>query len=145
MSQKEYSVFDKATGLFTGTIISVPDDRLEQNTPAGHSVVEGRHDHLSRRVDLEAVTDGLIGPHHVVDWQPPPPSENHEWNAKTRRWHLTATAAALADADLSSRAALADIDRRSIRRLRELFADSDPRLGALEAEAISARFRLTKA
>jgi hypothetical protein len=54
---KFYSVFDKATGLFTGRTIGIDaageiEAHLARNISPGLGSVEGKHDHLARRVDL---------------------------------------------------------------------------------------------
>jgi hypothetical protein len=60
---KIYSLYDSATGLFVGRTFGTDlrEDTgeharaLAANTPAGHGTVEGVHDHLSKRVDLDKV------------------------------------------------------------------------------------------
>lgn len=86
---KTHSFYDPATGIFTGrqfsTSLADPDAHaaaLIANTPADHAHIEGAYDCLSQRV-----VDG-----QVVEYQPPPPSADHEWNAATKRWQLTAAA-----------------------------------------------------
>lgn len=56
--------------------------QLAANTPADHVAIEAVLDHLSQRVDLTGETPA------VVDYQPPAPSTDHEWNAETKRWQL---------------------------------------------------------
>lgn len=41
---------------------------------------------------------------HVIDYQPPQPSPEHEWNADTRRWRLSETAQAKVEAMVIARA-----------------------------------------
>jgi hypothetical protein len=101
---KTYSLFDTTTGLFVGRTFSTDlrEDTgaharaLAANTPAGHGVLEGVHDHLSRRVELATGT--------VLDYQPPAPSADHEWNADIKRWQLSAAAQAKAAAAAMVRA-----------------------------------------
>lgn len=76
---KIVSFFRLDTGLFTGeTFCASSAAPVHLNTPDGCGWKEGRYDALSQRVDLDS--------REVVDWQPPQPDENHEWNAITRRW-----------------------------------------------------------
>lgn len=54
---KTVSFFDLATGLFTGNTFSSTNlDAIQRQVPPCHGVVDGKHDHLSRRVDLGKVT-----------------------------------------------------------------------------------------
>lgn len=82
------SIYRIATGLFTGRTYSGDDRHLTLD--ADEAWIAGLHDHLSRRVDL---TTG-----QVVDYQPPaPPDTEYEtfaWDADSRRWLATPTAAA---------------------------------------------------
>ena len=82
--------YDEATGLFTGRSLSVTDGEhaaaaIKANTPPGKVGFEGDVDPLAQRVD---VSTGKL-----VDYQPPQPSADHEWDASTKRWQLTAAAA----------------------------------------------------
>jgi hypothetical protein len=111
MSHPFHSLYDPATGLFTGAVISVHPDQLEANTPAGFKLIDGAHDHLSKRVDVETGK--------VVEYQPPPPSPDHEWNEATKRWQLTDAARAAAVADQAARSAIAAAEAGSDRAVRE--------------------------
>lgn len=91
---KHFHFFDTQTGLFHGDALAVnssdkrtggPSDGLEMaqaNCPEGHKPIEGHFDPLSQRVD---VSTGA-----VVDYKPPQPSTDHEWNADAKRWQLKA-------------------------------------------------------
>lgn len=120
-----YSFYDAQTGLFTGgtfsTNVAEPcahSSSVAANTPAGCAAIEGRFDHLAQRLDVERVaredSDALTawsehkdGPApspvvataaHMIDYQPPAPSADHEWSASTKRWQLSAAAQANATA-----------------------------------------------
>lgn len=162
MAHRECSVYRTDTGAFTGVVIIEHETRLAQNTPEGCALIEGRFDHLAQRVDVLRVAtdrqakdpqpspndddempfDFHAKAHHVIDWQPPQPSPGHEWNATTRRWRLTAEAQAAIDDDIAARAELEDITASSIDRMREMLADSDPQLRALDNQAKAAKRRL---
>lgn len=76
-----WSLYDKKTGLFTGQKFGSTDPtQLNVNIPEGLQAVEGDHDHLSCRVDLETGD--------LVEYQPPAPSDHHEWCSKSKRWKL---------------------------------------------------------
>jgi hypothetical protein len=75
---KTWSVFDPKDGQFTGHIISGPASALTENLPPTMQAIEGRFDRLSQRVDIESGA--------VVEYQPPQPDVDHEWNAQTKRW-----------------------------------------------------------
>ncbi len=78
-------------------------------------------------------TDGVTGPQLLGDQPGHPRQAESDAN-----WPGGATQVAIAD-DIAARAELVDIDRRSIRALRE---KDQPQLTRLEREAIAARSRL---
>jgi hypothetical protein len=80
-----FSVYNRETGLFTGTYITCADHFLDVNVPEGCSCVLGSYDHLSQRVDLDS---GV-----VVDYQPPQPSGSYTWDTETKRWVYVPTLA----------------------------------------------------
>lgn len=80
-----FSVYNKETGFFTGTYITCAGHFLDLNVPEGCSCMLGTYDHLSQRIDLESST--------VIDYQPPQPSENHQWDADAKRWVYVPTLA----------------------------------------------------
>jgi hypothetical protein len=135
---KTWSFYD-ATGLFVGRTFTGPSENLEMNTPQGHAAMEGVHDHLSRRVDLETG--------ETVDWQPPQPSADHVWNADTKRWQLHQ---AVQDKLVRRQAAvgrIAALEALQARPLRELArdpssAEARKRLAAIEAEIAALRIDL---
>lgn len=66
--------------LDTGEILPFHDKGMPPQ--AGLGVLDGLHDHLSQRVDLDTG--------EVVDWQPDKPAgdeyTDHEWDEQARRW-----------------------------------------------------------
>lgn len=82
---KHYRYYDEATGLFHSATVKAtdPKDALA-GIPAGHRIIEGEFDHLSQRVEISTG--------QIVDYQPPQPSQDHEWNPETKRWQLCAAA-----------------------------------------------------
>ena len=97
-----HSIYNATTGLFTGVVLSVPLKALHLNIPEGHASVEGVYDHLSEQVDVATST--------VIEYTPPAPTPNHEWNAMTKRWQLTAIAAANAQAKHAARERIAVLE-----------------------------------
>jgi hypothetical protein len=113
---KSLRFYDQATGLFAArTMLASDDVDVVANTPPGLIAIEGEFDHLSQRVDVETGK--------VVDYQPPQPSPDHEWNADAKRWQLTAPAQAAIEAAMQAKATIAVEEAGSIRALRELILD----------------------
>ena len=81
------SFYHKDTGLFNGAHLTASSSTsVDINTPDGYAAIDGHYDHLSQRIDVETKT--------VIDYQPPAPSVDHEWNIATKRWQLSAGAQA---------------------------------------------------
>lgn len=112
---KEYSFFHKDTGVLAPHVLGCPDDALEINTPADHTAIEGAHDHLSKRVD--------VATGEVVDYQPPAPSVDHEWNDASKRWQLSAAAQAKIDKRAAALARITQLEASQHRPLREMMLD----------------------
>jgi hypothetical protein len=123
IAHKSWSFYDPATGLLTSRKFSGPENMLALNTPTGHAAVEGHYDHLSKRVQ-----DGK-----VVEYQPPQPSGDHEWNKDSLRWELSAGARTRRNAHITAMAQIAILEEASLRPLREI---------ALGIDADAARKRL---
>jgi hypothetical protein len=78
---KTYSLYEAATGLFTGKRLHCDDEGLlSARLPAGTLAMEGAFDHRGQRVDLASGA--------VVDYRPPAPSGDHEWNSTDKRWQV---------------------------------------------------------
>jgi len=134
---KTFSVYRKSDGLFTGGRLHVPEADLARNLRDGEAHVDGTVDHLSQRVDLATGA--------VVDYQPPRPSADHEWNATAKRWRLTAAAAAKAAARTEALAQIASIEASQHRVLREAALGdtaASTRLLAIEDQIIKLRQQL---
>lgn len=96
---REVSFFHRETGIFHGTILhATSDDLVAANTPPDHIAIEGFHDNLSKRVDVENVKlqkdgDGNeFAVYSVIEWIPPIPSQDHVWNPEAKRWQLSTAA-----------------------------------------------------
>jgi hypothetical protein len=107
------SYYDNVTGLFNGDQVIVSDNAaIESHTPAGHTAIDGHYDSLSQRIDLATG--------QVVDYQPPPPSPDHEWNVESKRWELSAAIATKQAARSSALLAIGQLEAKGIRAMREL-------------------------
>lgn len=130
MSAKQYSFHHKDSGILHPNQLMLSDwSSLDVNTPADHVVIEGWFDCLSQRVD---VATGAI-----VDYQPPAPSDQHEWNAVSRRWQLNAAAQDKANRARFARGRIARLENDMLRPLREKalqLPGADERLQAIDDE-----------
>lgn len=128
---KTYSFYDNATGLFRAFTIHCADYDLKLNTPEGCTAVEGKHDHLCRRVDLSSRA--------VVFYQPPQPDADHDWNAATERWEKRADALAREARRAASLSRIQELEGRQHRRVRELLESTDPQLKTISDEIAQLR------
>jgi hypothetical protein len=126
------SFYHRETGLFDGQhLIASGEASVKLNTPPDHIVIDGHHDHLARRVDLQTG--------EVVDYQPPRPSDEHDWNATTKRWQINTEIQQRKFARASALAQIATLEASQHRPMRELMrdptnAEARKRLDAIEAE-----------
>ena len=120
---KHWSFYDPRSGHFSGRTFSATDESaLDINMPEGLAAIEGKHDHLSRRVDIAT---GL-----VVDHQPPSPSADHEWDDASKRWKLNPEAAARADRKNGAAARVSHLEANvQPRAQRELLLSIAKRMG----------------
>ncbi len=86
-----FHFFDKTTGILHPISVhtNIEDsERASQfaraNAPPDHSEIAGEYDHLCQRVDVTTES--------IVDYQPPAPSPDHEWNEVSKRWRLSGAA-----------------------------------------------------
>lgn len=139
-----YHYYDLSTGLFIGECISSSNADaafMEANARDGCGLIAGVVDLMSQRVDLAS---GVI-----VDYVPPRPSDDHDWNTETKRWLLRPE---IAERNREREQALRDIaflEGQALRPQREILlsrvAGLEPapatvlRLEAIEAEIESLR------
>jgi hypothetical protein len=139
---KVASYYDAVTGLFHRQRFEASSSwkdfasAAELNAPPGHKWIEGAYDHLAQRVDLETGK--------VVEYVPPQPDADHEWNAETKRWQKRADVVEREQRRVSALAQIADLERRQLRPQRELLLDpssreADVRLHEIEAQIASLR------
>ena len=101
---KVWSLCDAATGEFNGRTVTCSTTQIAAQTPAGMLAVEGRHDHLARRLNLQT---GM-----VEAYQPPAPADDDlrtwAWDAEAERWVEAPTLTALRLAKLAELKAARD-------------------------------------
>jgi hypothetical protein len=135
---KTVSFYHKDTGALHGNMLFVSDDAmLAGNTPKDHIAIDGHHDPLCKKVDLATGK--------VVDYQPPQPSDDHEWNADTKRWQIKAAITAKARAKAEALRQIVELELSGIRRMRELLlglVGIDERLSNIDAQMTSLRAQL---
>jgi hypothetical protein len=145
------------------------------NCPPGHKPIEGNFDPLSQRIDVDLHRQFATIPHitriyqpgephetrevaaqHraerdalwakvVIDYQPPAPSADHEWNGDTKRWQLSAAAHAKVQARAGALAAIDRIEGQSIRAMREALLGlpgSQERVATIDAQIEALRTNL---
>ena len=80
----------------------------------------------------------------LVDYQPPQPSADHEWNPESRRWTLSETVRQRNEARTAALARIAVLEAAQLRPMRELAlnpqnAEARQRLEAIETEIAGLR------
>lgn len=134
-----YSFYHRDTGLFNGTVILLSDEKtLALNTPADHIAIEGAHDGFSKRVEVSTGS--------VIEYQPPSPGANFEWNAILKRWQLNGATQAQLAAHASAAVQIRALEATQHRAVREvllgkagalaLLQSIDSQITALEAESL---------
>lgn len=117
------------TGELSGMSYCGPERLLKRNTPAGMKAIRGVFDHLSQRIDTSTGC--------AVPWRPPQPSVDHEWNGKTRRWHLRQDVEDALHRRNMARSRILALEARQPRALREWALGKQgavERLAAIEAD-----------
>jgi hypothetical protein len=110
-----YTVADlKAGGVFVRHI-SCGTDQLRYNVAAHEFAVPGSYDLYASRYD-EATQQ-------VVDYQPPQPDADHEWNAQTRRWQKREAVLLFEQRRAVALARIDQLENKQARILRELEID----------------------
>jgi hypothetical protein len=141
-----YHLYHATTGLFVGQTFDTnlydakaAADFARSNTPAGHAVYEGNvADHGSQRVDI---TTGKL-----INYQPPQPSADDEWNADLKRWVVKADVLAKQQASAAALAQINALESKGIRAMRELalgMAGAHDRLASIEVEIAALRTALS--
>lgn len=134
---KSWSMYDMKTGLFSRKSFSGPNHWRPRLTE-GMVLLEGEYDHLSQCVDLESG--------EVVDYQPPRPSDDHEWihddpdtGRRVRRWMLKPAVTQRRAQLAAAKAELEQIDLALIRPMEELMADPKDATARAKFQELKAR------
>lgn len=133
----QFSVYNKETGLFTGLVLSTSNPTAEwrsTNIPNGLDIVEGEYNYLKFRVD-----DG-----QVIDYIPPAPSSDHEWNPTTKEWELRAEAQRRSDQARVALTIISTLEMQQLRAMRELLLDPNNKaargkLAEIESQIVTVR------
>ena len=76
----------------------------------------------------------------VIDYQPPQPSPDHEWNAVTKRWQPSAATTAKAEARQAALERFAALEAFQARAVRDWTLSGDvSRLRAIGSETVALR------
>jgi hypothetical protein len=132
---KILSFYHKDTGIFIGNQMILSDDSMvKANTPPDHIAIDGHHDHMRKRVNVETG--------EVIDYQPPPPSAEHVWDESTKTWNLNAAAMAKIERRRTAYARISILESSSLRALREHalgLPGADQKLKDIDAEIAALR------
>lgn len=129
---KHWHFYHADSGLFSTVTFAGPPASLQANTPRGLVAIEGYYNVTCQRVDTASG--------NVVDYEPPPPDGNHEWNARFR-CHVKTPAALAREAALAEIEALEIKQRRPLRELALNPADAEARARVAAIEAQIAELR----
>lgn len=132
---KHYSFFQKNTGALHPCKFSTDDDsQLANNIPPEHGAIDGHHDHMRKRVNVETG--------EVIDYQPPAPSAEHVWDEASKTWNLNAGAMAKIERRRTAYARIAVLESSTLRSLREHalgYDGAEQKLKDIDAEIAALR------
>lgn len=138
---RHFSQYNKLDGLFTGVTHGLSHDVAAPKDTDTVGYVDGKHDHLAKRFDLDLKI--------VIEYKPPQPSTDHEWNMESKRWELSAAAATLDAMDAEARTQITALEAKQLRAMRELMIDRDnidaiQRLDAIDTQIANLRIQLKR-
>lgn len=129
---RQFSVYNKETGLFTGLVLSTsnPDDAWRSiNVQEGFDIIEGEYKYLQYKV-----VDG-----RVVEYVPPAPSADYEWNPLAKEWELRPELQRRADRRNAAIRLIATLEAQQQRAMRELLLDGNNKDARVRLTAIEER------
>ena len=134
-----YTIADLQAGGVFVRHLSCGKDQLRHNVRDHEFAIAGHHDLYSKRYDEET--------QRVVDYVPPAPDVDHEWNATARRWHKRPEAIQREHQRAQALAQIAELEQRQARPQRELLLNPGSkeayvRLRELEAQIVKLRAQL---
>jgi hypothetical protein len=121
--------YDETTGILNASCMMIhaqnAKDTAQLNCPAGHKVIAAASniDALSQRVD--------IATGEVIDYQPPQPSADHEWNADRKRWTVKPHIEAAQQARTDALVAISRLETQALRAMREALLGQTSAFGRL--------------
>jgi hypothetical protein len=147
-----WACFDVATGEIKDWRFGGSARLASMNLPQGCVLLLGRFDRLSQRVDIAALraAGAEAEPiNFVVDYQPPSPGAEYEWDAERRRYRLRRAIALARNRDAAARQQIDRLESRQHRIIRErliatlpdgpvktALVDIDTQIAALRADLI---------
>lgn len=129
--------YDPSTGLFTGRCYRGPRKALRLNVPDGCECAEGHYDPLSQRVDVDSGA--------VVDYRPPKPDDDHEWDDERKRWQLRPEVVLLRRNREMAFQRIDELERRQLRPARELAIDPSDEAAARRLREIEKEIQALRA
>lgn len=130
---KTFSLYDTATGLFTGQTLTLAPAHLAANVPPGLAAMEGQFNDHAQRVELATG--------EVVAWRAPQPAGDEwrewRWDDAAQRWRSAPTSRA---EQLQQVAAL---EAGQARALRALALDPNDQQARQRLEAIETQILAT--
>lgn len=131
----KFNFYDKTTGMLHGKMVATNLEDIESahrfaqgNAPEGHAFIEGHYDPLSQRVDVETK--------EVLDYKPPSPSNDHEWNADHKRWFIKKGVQDKLDKREIALSKIALLESQQPRLFREMNLPSIPKATEREVDAV---------
>jgi hypothetical protein len=132
---KRYSFYDKKTGVLHQSKFSTDDpSQLAGNVPPEHGAIDGHHDHMRKRVNVETG--------ELIDYQPPAPSAEHVWDEASKTWNLNPDAMAKIERRRTAYARIAVLESSTLRSLREHalgYVGAEQKLKDIDAEIAALR------
>jgi hypothetical protein len=108
--RRRWAYFDLTTGLQVGHFIEgTEEDAIANAPPNSRAIPDVPHPHAKRLVD------GVL-----VDYQPPAPSPDHEWNDAEKEWRLSAAAKRTMQERNAALSQINVLEQSQARALREL-------------------------
>lgn len=126
---KNFTLYDRKTGMLVPSRF-FGDPALHETQQ--HGSIDGHLDALSQRVDVSGERP------IVVQYQPPQPSDDHEWNPTTKRWQLNAAAQSRLDAVTTAKTRLAALMEPERHLMRQLILDPANAAARQSLQAIDA-------
>ena len=139
---KRVAFYHKDTGLLAHVVLVASDDKVvEANTPADHAALELKDgltaDPLSQMVD--------VATGKMVDYQPPQPSADHEWDAAVKRWQLKPEVATARAGHRLALRTISQLEAAQARAIREhVLGDQSAlaRVQSIEQQIVAQRAKL---